>query len=209
MRSDSTSLTLFQRHSMLRVRQKKEWGEILTGIETRNRYMVVGDDDQPLFFVGEVGEGVGAFLMRMFLKAKRPFTLELKSPDGAILLRLRRPWHWWLSQMEVEDGMGRHLGSIQQRFAFFERRYEVIGESGQVLAALRGPFFKPWTFLVEENGREVGKIQKQWSGLGKELFTTADNFGVTFGDIQDPQLRTLVVAATFLIDFVHFEQRNN
>jgi uncharacterized protein YxjI len=209
MRSDSTAITLFQRHSILRVRQKKEWGEILTGIETRNRYMVVGDDEQPLFFVGEVGDGIGAFLMRSFLKAKRPFTLELKTPDGAILLRLKRPWRWWLSHLDVEDGMGRHVGSIQQQFTFFERLYEVHGASGEVLAMLRGPFFKPWTFNVEQSGREVGKIQKQWSGLGKEMFTSADNFGVTFGDIEDPRLRTLVVAATFLIDFVHFEKRNN
>ncbi|MFL5345315.1 MAG: phospholipid scramblase-related protein [Hyalangium sp.] len=209
MRSDSTALTLFQRHHTLRVRQKKEWGEILTGIETHNRYMVVGDDDQPLFFVGEVGDSVSAFLLRMFLKASRPFTLELKTPDGAILLRLKRPWHWWLSRLNVEDGMGRPLGSIQQRFAFFERLYEVRDASGEVLAMLRGPFFKPWTFNVEQNGREVGKIQKQWSGLGKELFTSADNFGVTFGAIEDPRLRTLVVATTFLIDFVHFEKRDN
>lgn len=209
MRSDSTAITLFQRHSMLRVRQKKEWGEILTGFETRNRYMVVGDDDQPLFFVGEVGDGIGAFLVRSFLKAKRPFTLELKTPDGAILLRLKRPWRWWLSHLDVEDGMGRHVGSIQQQFAFLERLYEVHGASGEMLATLRGPFFKPWTFNVEQNGREVGKIQKQWSGLGKELFTSADNFGVTLADIEDPRLRTLVVAATFLIDFVHFERRNN
>jgi uncharacterized protein YxjI len=209
MRSDSTALTLFQRHSTLRVRQKKEWGEILTGFETRNRYMVVGDNDEPLFFVGEVGEGVGAFLMRMFLKAKRPFTLELKSPEGATLLRLKRPWHWWLSHMDVEDGEGRPLGSIQQRFAFFERLYDVVGASGEVLATLRGPVFKPWTFLLEQSGREVGKIQKQWSGLGKELFTSADNFGVTFADVGDARIRTLVVAATFLIDFVHFENRNN
>lgn len=209
MRSDSTALTLFQHHSTLRVRQKKEWGEILTGLETRNRYMVVGDDDQPLFFVGEVGDGVGAFLVRMFLKSSRPFTLELRTPDGAVLLRLKRPWHWWLSHLDVEDGMGRPLGSIQQRFAFFERLYEVRGTSGEVLAMLRGPFFKPWTFNVEQNGLEVGKIQKQWSGLGKELFTSADNFGVTLGAIEDPRLRTLVVAATFLIDFVHFEKRNN
>ncbi len=209
MRSDSTAITLFQRHGTLRVRQKKEWGEILTGFETRNRYMVVGDDEQPLFFVGEVGDGIGAFLLRSFLKANRPFTLELKTPDGATLLRLNRPWRWWLSHLDVEDSAGRHLGSIQQRFSFFERLYEVRGASGEVLAMLRGPFFKPWTFLVEQHGQEVGKIQKQWSGLAKEMFTTADNFGVTFGAIEDPRLRTLVVAATFLIDFVHFEQRNN
>ena len=27
---------------------------------------------------------------------------------------------------------------------------------------------------------QVGKITKQWSGIGKELFTDADNFGVSF-----------------------------
>jgi uncharacterized protein YxjI len=209
MRSDSSALTLFQHHSKLRVRQKKEWGEILTGIEMRNKYQVVGDDDQPLFFVGEVEGGLGVFLARMFLKAHRPFTMALKTPDGATLLMLKRPWRWWFAHLDVEDGAGRHLGSIQQRFAFFERLYEVHGPTGELLATLRGPFFKPWTFLIEQNGHEVGKIQKQWSGFGKELFTAADNFGVTLGDIQDPRLRTLVVAATFLIDFVHFENRNN
>ncbi|WP_224363794.1 phospholipid scramblase-related protein [Hyalangium versicolor] len=208
MRSDSSAITLFQRHSMLRVRQKKEWGEILTGFEMRNKYQVVGDDEQPLFFVGEVDGGLGGLLARLFLKAQRPFTLELKTPDGATLLRLKRPWRWWFAHLDIEDGAGQHLGSIQQRFAFFERLYEVHGPSGEVLATLRGPFFKPWTFLVELQGREVGKIQKQWSGFGKELFTAADNFGVSFGDIQDSRLRTLVVGATFLIDFVHFEKRD-
>ena len=79
----------------------------------------------------------------------------------------------------------------------------------ELLATLRGPFFKPWTFHIEQNGQEVGLIQKRWSGFGKELFTDADNFGVTFGDVQDARLRTLIVAATFLLDFVHFENRGN
>ncbi|WP_224248563.1 phospholipid scramblase-related protein [Hyalangium gracile] len=207
MRSDSTALTLFQHHSALRVQQKKEWGEILTGFETRNKYQVVGEDGQPVFFAGEVEGGLGALLTRLFLKANRPFTMELKTPDGATLLRLKRPWRWWFAHLDVEDGSGRPLGAIQQRFAFFERLYEVHGPSGEVLATLRGPFFKPWTFNIEEQGREVGKIQKKWSGFGKEMFTDADSFGVTFGDVRDPRLRSLVVAATFLIDFVHFENR--
>ena len=30
------------------------------------------------------------------------------------------------------------------------------------------------------DGNEVGKISKQWSGLGREAFTDSDNFGVSF-----------------------------
>jgi uncharacterized protein YxjI len=152
---------------------------------------------------------VGQLLVRLFLKASRPFTLELKTPGGATVLRLKRPWRFWFSHLDVEDGEGRPLGSIQQRFAFFQRLYEVLSPSGEVLATLRGPFFKPWTFNLEQNGQEVGRIQKRWSGLGKELFTDADSFGVTFAQVRDARLRTLAVAATFLIDFVHFENRGS
>lgn len=204
---ESQALTLLQGERTLRVRQVKEWGEILMGFEGRNRYEVVGDDGHPLFFAGEVGSGVGLFLLRSFLKAKRPFTMELKSARGETLLRLVRPWRFWLSRMEVEDGEGRHLGSIQQRFRFFTRAYDVLGPGGEEVAHLAGPFFRPWTFVVEQQGREVGTIAKRWSGFGKEMFTDADNFGVRFDGLQDAQVRTLVVAATFLIDFVHFENK--
>ena len=204
---ESQALTLLQGERTLRVRQVKEWGEILMGFEGRNRYEVVGDDGRPLFFAGEVGSGVGLFLLRSFLKAKRPFTMELKSARGETLLRLRRPWRFWLSRMEVEDGEGRPLGSIQQRFRFFTRAYDVLGPGGEEVAHLAGPFFRPWTFVVEQQGREVGTIAKRWSGFGKEMFTDADNFGVRFDGLHDAQVRTLVVAATFLIDFVHFENK--
>jgi uncharacterized protein YxjI len=207
MPADTTALAPLQRHSALRVQQKKEWGEILTGFEGRNRYQVVGDNGEPLYFAGEVGGGAGLFLLRLFLKASRPFTMELKSPSGATALRVRRPWRFWFSRANIEDGEGRLLGSIQQRFAFFARVYDVLGPTGEVLAHLRGPFFKPWTFIIEEAGREVGRIQKRWSGFGKEMFTDADSFGVTFNDARDSRLRPLVVGATFLIDFVHFENR--
>jgi uncharacterized protein YxjI len=209
MPPDSTALALLQRHSTLRVRQKKEWGEILTGFEGRNRYQVVGDDGQPVFYAGEVEGGLGGVLLRLFLKNSRPFTMELKTPEGATVLRLRRPWRFWFSHLDVEDGEGRPLGSVQQRFAFFQRLYDVLGPSGELLATLRGPFFKPWTFNIEQNGQEVGRIQKRWSGLGREMFSDADNFGVTFEQVRDARLRSLVVAATFLIDFVHFENRGS
>ena len=209
MPADSTALAPLLHQNALRVRQKKEWGEILTGFEGRNTYQVVGDDGETLFYAGEVGSGLGLFLLRNFLKARRPFTMELKTPSGATLLRLRRPWRFWFSTLEVEDGNGQLLGFIEQRFRFFTRAYDVLGPGGEELAHLNGPFFRPWTFVIEEGGREVGTIAKRWSGFGKELFTDADNFGVQFdGPTRDARLRPLVVAATFLIDFVHFENRH-
>ena len=51
-----------------------------------------------------------------------------------------------------------------------------------------------------------GIITKRWSGLLKEMFTDADNFGVDLARVPDPQLRALAFAATVLIDVVHFER---
>ena len=36
---------------------------------------------------------------------------------------------------------------------------------------------------------QVGKITKQWTGLGKELFTDADNFGINFPLDLDVKVR--------------------
>ena len=193
----------------VRVRQVKEWGEILTGFETRNRYEVLDGQDRPLLFAGEVGGGLGVTLLRLFLKAKRPFVMELRSPDNRVALSLKRPWRWFFSRLEVQDSSGRHLGSIQQRFRLLSRRYDIEGPNGELWVTLEGPLFKPWTFFVKRGQETVGKIVKRWTGLGKEMFTDADNFGVEFTPaLRDDAARILVLAATFLIDFVHFENRD-
>ncbi|MFL2928006.1 MAG: phospholipid scramblase-related protein, partial [Opitutales bacterium] len=63
-----------------------------------------------------------------------------------------------------------------------------------------------WTFFIKNNGTEYGKITKKWSGLLKESFTEADNFGVVFPEEWDVKVKALFLGAVFLIDFVHFEK---
>ncbi|MFN0060973.1 MAG: phospholipid scramblase-related protein [Myxococcaceae bacterium] len=191
----------------LRIRQKKEWGEILSGWETRNRYQIESPDGHQ-WFAGEVDGGLGAMLLRVFLKSKRPFSMEVRAGDGTLALRLVRPWRWLFSRLEILSPSGATIGAIQQRFRFFARHYDVLGPDGSLWATLEGPFFRPWTFWVRHQGRDLGQIQKKWSGIGREFFTDSDSFGVEFfADAVDLALRQLVLGATFLIDFVHFENR--
>lgn len=190
------------------VRQQKEMMEVFTGFETKNKYMITDPNGQIALYAAEQGEGAMDFLTRSFLKGKRPFTMRLMDPAGAEVLTLRRPWNWFLSEIHVHDPSGTELGMIDQQWAFFARKFVITGQGGQPLAELHGPFFRPWTFRVLQNGQEIGVIKKQWSGFLKEAFTDADNFGVEFGPAMDPNLRTLVLAATFLIDFLYFENKN-
>ncbi|XP_078266561.1 phospholipid scramblase 2-like isoform X2 [Rhinoraja longicauda] len=52
----------------------------------------------------------------------------------------------------------------------------------------------------------VGKITKQWTGLLREAFTDADNFGIQFPLDLDVKVKAVLLAATFLIDFLFFEK---
>jgi len=53
--------------------------------------------------------------------------------------------------------------------------------------------------VLSANNEEIGKISKQWSGLGRELFTDADYFSVTFPLNLDVRMKALIFAALFLI----------
>lgn len=203
-----TNLPMLASVPSLVVHQRKEMLEVFTDFETRNRYEVLSPTGQTALYAAETGGGAMEFLSRSFLKNRRPFTMQLALPHGGIAYTLRRPWTWFFSELHVSDGNGQPIGMIDQRFAFFSRRFVILGPSREVLGEIHGPLFRPWTFRILRGGQEVGKITKKWSGLLQEAFTDADTFGLELGPAMDPQLRTMALAATFLIDFLYFEDRD-
>jgi len=192
--------------SGLAVSQQKEWGEILTGFEGINKYVVSDEHGTDLFYALEER---GSVLARLFLKAYRPFAIDVLSRDGENLLRIERPFRFYFHTAQVFDGSGKLLGTLQRHFSVLRRVYSVLSADGVKLFDLFAPLLHPWTFSILEGGRQRGMIQKKWTGLAKETFTDADNFGVTFPSDWPVEQKTLALGAVFLIDFVHFENKGN
>jgi len=191
--------------SSLTVRQVKEWGEIFTGFEGRNRYAVLAPSGELIFAAGEEG---GSLLARWFLKAWRPFTLQvLACKDRSSVLRIQSPFRFYFREVSVYDADGRLLGVVKRRFALLRRIYSVQDASGRECCRLFGPILHPWTFEIRDGRGVHGKITKKWSGLLKEGFTDADDFGVLFPAEWDPEIKAVLLGAVFLIDFVHFEDK--
>ena len=188
------------------VRQLKEWTEILIDWETRNRYQVMDAAGRTVGYAGELGGGAWDALLRNFW-AFRVIHLQFVGVDGRPLLTVRKPWTFFFAKAEVFDGDGRPLGVIQQRFKLFGRRLEILSPEGRSLAMICGPLLKPWTFNIMQGEREVATIVKKWDGIGRELFTDADTFGVRFRPSIELPFRKLVLAATLMIDFAYFEHR--
>jgi uncharacterized protein YxjI len=188
------------------VSQQREWGEILTGFETKNRYAISDESGNRLYLAAEEA---GSTLLRWFLKALRPFTIDVLTEDGQVIMRVRRPFRFYFHRAEVVDAQGQSLGVIERRFSVLRRIYSVFDSSGREVLQLFGPTLHPWTFQIKKAGIEHGKIIKKWSGLLKEGFTDADNFGVMFPAEWDVKLKALFLGAVFLVDFVHFENKGN
>jgi hypothetical protein len=68
--------------------------------------------------------------------------------------------------------------------------------------------WKRWDFrFVSNQGREIGSVTKKWAGLGKELFTSADNYIISLKDLSgaSPVASALLLAAGLAIDVVYKE----
>jgi uncharacterized protein YxjI len=200
----------FARYQRLTVRQKKRWLEILLSFELKNTYEVFDERGVPVLRVQEQGEGLLSVLKRLFLSTMRPFDVIVSDVGtGQPLLELHRPFRFIFHRLEVRTAKGELLGAVQKKWSWIRRIYHVESSGGQVVAELFGPLLRPWTFEIRQGGRAVGLVQKKWSGLGKEMFTDADNFGVDLSAVSDARLKLLAFAAVVLIDIVHFEKSKN
>ena len=66
--------------------------------------------------------------------------------------------------------------------------------------------FKSYLQVETMDGNVIGAVTKKWSGCFREGFTDADVFSVTFPKDLDVKMKAILLGATFLIDFMEFEQ---
>ncbi|HYC85093.1 MAG TPA: phospholipid scramblase-related protein, partial [Chryseosolibacter sp.] len=81
---------------------------------------------------------------------------------------------------------------------------EVLDANNQPLCMLKGKWTS-WEFkFLSGDNKEFAVVSKKWAGLGKELFTSADNYVLQINkDVpENHPLRKLIVAAVMCIDFV-------
>ncbi|ATB44588.1 phospholipid scramblase-related protein [Corallococcus macrosporus] len=209
----STELNLALRHMMeapgLRMRQFREGMEIIFGAQTRNRYEVCDEMGRVALYVEEEARGFGAMLRRTFwpfYKAR----MECMTPGGIVALVVERPWSFIFTKADIFAWDGRLMARIQQRFTLLGRQLDLVTPGGAVIATVKGPLLRPWTFRVFQNDLEVAVVRKRWSGLFQEAFSSADTFTLDFmPQCADFRLRQLVLAVALLVDLTYFENNSS
>lgn len=167
-------------HAALVVQREVEWGTVLLGFEQANKYTIRNADGELVGYLAEEDTSVATGLMRQLARGRRAFVATLLSPAGDVILRVRRPFVLINSSMTVEGPGGEVLGEIQQRFHLWRRHYDLFIGKTQFARVRAG--LLSWEFTVEgEKGEELARIDRNFVGLAKELFTDAGAYVVHFG----------------------------
>jgi uncharacterized protein YxjI len=148
------------------------------------------------------------FFTKMFrftdYKRTTPFNMNVKDMNGNTLFTVKRGVSFFLSTVEVIDSNGMLMGKFKQKFFSIGGKFEVLDASERSLCMLRGKWTS-WEFkFVSNDGKDFAAVTKKWGGLGKELFTSADNYVLEINSEvpADHPLRILILAAVMCIDLV-------
>lgn len=183
----------------------------MTGLETNNRYDILNTMGQPIFKAIEINNCC-------FLNccgSYRCFHMKILNNAGMEVMHLERPLRCNGScfpfcccgqEMKVYSPPGQLIGRIVQNISFCGARFEIRDENDQPQLRVNGPCCVfdfcgnvDFRVLPLETDTQIGVVTKQWSGLAKEAFTDADNFGVCFPIDLEVRMKALLMAQIILI----------
>lgn len=136
-------------------------------------------------------------------KRMTPFDIEVKTTSGEKVLTVKRGTTWFRSDVDVYDEQDRLVGRFRQKFFSIGGKFNVMDPNENLLCTLKGKW-TGWDFRFVKDDVEFAHVSKKWSGIGKELFTSADNYILEI-DARLPEnnpMRLMILAAVLCIDMV-------
>jgi uncharacterized protein YxjI len=147
------------------------------------------------------------FLGKQGLPTKiRVYEGSVAGAPGTLAFSIERPFTWFRAQVKVLDSNGAQLGKFTSKLLSIGGSFTVENAAGVKIADVKGDW-KGWNFqFLDSSGGKIGIVTKKWAGIGKELFTTADNYLISLEKDYDKAEATLLLAAGLAIDIVYKEK---
>ncbi len=127
----------------------------------------------------------------------------MRDSVGDPVVFVRRGVSFIRSVVGVFDAAGNPIGTFRQKLLSIGGKFDILDAEGRIRCTLAGTWTS-WEFRFERDGADIARVSKKWAGIGKELFTSADNYMLAIDPAvgaDDPD-RLLIVAAVLCIDMV-------
>jgi uncharacterized protein YxjI len=181
-------------------------------LKLADAYDIIDPETQKTIGLAEEEPGWLVHLLRLGInKQALPtsvYVYEIK--DGAdeadCVFSIHRGITLLRSKIVVKNGEGREIGWFKRKLLSIGGAFNVFDASGEQVAQVKGDW-KGWNFrFLDAREQEIGTITKKWAGLGKELFTTADNYMIALNGKPKTDDAMLLLAAGLSIDIVFKEK---
>lgn len=137
-------------------------------------------------------------------KMMTPFHVEITSDKGEPILSIKRSSSFFgFAPVTVYDEKDMPIGKLVRKFRLGGAKIEITDSMNNNLCTLKGNFIG-WDFKISKDEIEMASISKKWAGIGKELFTSADNYILVINDNieKNSSVRPLILSAVLCIDFL-------
>ena len=136
-------------------------------------------------------------------KRMTPFNVIISTPEGKPIISVKRGFTIFRSDVEVFDENEKLIGFFKQQFLSFGGKFQILDANKNYLCTLQGTW-TGWNFKFIKDQQEMASVSKKWAGLGKEFFTSADNYVLQINPNvpENDKIRILIFAAVMCIDMV-------
>jgi uncharacterized protein YxjI len=165
-------------------------------------------DPESKIKIGEAREEIGTVvkLLRLLInKSLMPTRIGVyqgaDESSRKLVFSLRRGVALMRPKVDVIDATGTSVGYLQSKAFSLGGAFRVFTADGTEVALVKGDW-KGWNFKFMSGETELGVVTKKWAGLGKELFTSADNYMISIHGDANPTMSLLLIASGLAIDTV-------
>ncbi|KAF8384215.1 hypothetical protein PRIPAC_73357 [Pristionchus pacificus] len=188
------------------VRQKTDIVEVLTDIDTPNKYCIYNDQ-------GQFKQGLGGFVEAQLIGDSRGFYIVATDGMGRPSFAIARSSKLWTdAEMRVEAPPGVPAAYVVYNSSLCSRGGLTIFDVNHA-PVLTIPFPSECdcnadrAYPVLSGGAAVGSVTRKYPGFMKSAFTTCDNFACVFPADLDVRIKAALLGCAIMIDFIDYEDK--
>ncbi len=142
---------------------------------------------------------------RFFARRALWFQFHIIDNNAETQVIIRRGWSFFgYAPISVSNKEGKIIGYIHRNFTLVGYSFYIQNAERLKIALLEGSWLS-WNFTIKREDTTIAIIDKEWTNLGKELFTNSDKYRVQLTEIIEiysTEERTLLTCAALLVDIL-------
>ena len=180
-------------------------------LKLSNTYDILDPETQSQIGIAQERPGTLIHVLRFLInKQMLPtkifvYTGDNAENESALLFSIQRGITLFRARIDILDRDGKTMGWMKSKAFSLGGAFRVHDAADNEVALVKGDW-KGWNFrFLDHTEQEIGSITKKWAGVGKELFTSADNYIIALKGASSPDRSALLLAAGLAVDTIYKE----